>query len=176
MHIVSFTDWLELLGLSDASAGLLAGEATLPETRDRVNDAKTERPSVSQDFVSVLDQLEPFYDAVSEAIAEQTEFIERFNAAVSQFGENFPAPGDRLLNDNDLQQMAEIRRQLLDRISETSLQLQDVADEIQALLDELDGLQSGMDEGDPFAGEDMATAIDDLNALRDQMEDAGCLG
>ena len=175
MHTVSFSDWLELLGLTDAIDALLAGIATLPDTIETVSDAKTHWPSVSQDFASVLDQLGTLFDDVADAIAEQTDSIESFNAAVGEFGESFAPPGDRLLTLDDLQQMSDIRASILERLAEAQSEMERALDDAEDLLEELDGLQGGMDEDDPFLAEDIERATDELNDLQDQLKDSGCL-
>jgi hypothetical protein len=172
---VTFTDWLELLGLQSTIDELLAGQSSLTDARGRVEVARTSWPSVSQDFVPILDQLEPFFQDVADTIDEQHNLLADFNSAVSGFGPTFPIPDDRLLTQEDLEEIVEIRDGLFDMVLEQRSQVESLIDEIERLQDELQDLMGGMDEGDPFLADDLAEVMDRLDGLQDALEGEGCV-
>ncbi len=176
MPTVRMEDWLELLGLTGSVQQLLAGQRTLSDAREDVESAKTTWPGVSQDFVSVLDQLNPFFDDVADVISEQHDLIDEFNNAVGEFGETFPAPQDRLLNEEDLGDIADIRDALLDFLAELHSQIESIVDEIEDLLNELESQRGGLEEGDPFLADEIAETLEELEELQEALEGEGCLG
>jgi DNA repair exonuclease SbcCD ATPase subunit len=130
---------------------------------------------VSQDYIAVLEQLEPFFDEVGAAIDEQAELVDRFNGIMGDFGFGITPPVDRLLTEADIDEMREQRQQLADEFSDLRSAMEALQDEIEALMDELNDLLSGMDEGDPFAGERIQELADELQELFDTIDAEGCL-
>ena len=172
---VTFTDWLELLGLQDTIDELLAGERSLTDARGRVEAARTSWPGVSQDFVPILDQLDPFFQDVADTIDEQHNLLAEFNSALFGFGPTFPIPEDRLLTQSDLEEIAEIRDGLLDMFLEQRSQVEALIDEIDRLQEELQDLTGGFDEGDPFLADDLAEVAERLDGLQDTLAGEGCV-
>lgn len=172
---VTFNDWLELLGINEAITGLMAGTATLTEARDEAVSARAGWPSVSQDYVAVLDQLDPFFTDVAQVIAVQQEIVAQFNRAAVELGHGIDPPVDRLLSQADLDQMRESSELLVARFEEQRHGMQLLEAEIADMVAQLDDALGRMERGAESAEQEIADLADEAGALADQMEAEGCL-
>jgi hypothetical protein len=173
---VTLHDWLEVLELDSPISGLLSGQVTLGDARAVAMGARGQWPSASQDYIAVLDQLDVFFDDVAQVIDEQREFVERFNRAVADFGLWVAVPVDRLLTETDVQAMRDVRGELAEEFDGARRAAELLQEEIDLLVDQLEGVVGGFDDGDPFAGEDVEDLVEELQELFDALEGGGCLG
>jgi hypothetical protein len=173
--VVTFQDWLELLGLDDTVADLLAGRTAIGVARAEAEAARSSWPGLAHDHVSVLDQLGPFFDEVSDVIDAQAEAVAAFNRSIAGFGPTFDHDGERLLTDADIEAMLDIRDSVLAQLAGLRSSAEAIADEIRSLFDEIAGLTSGLDEGDPFAAEEYQELTEELDELFSAIDGEGCL-
>jgi predicted nucleic acid-binding Zn-ribbon protein len=173
--LVTFRDWLELLGIDGPIDDLLAGGTTLTEARSRAGAARDTWPSVSQDYVAVLDELEPFFGEVADVIDEQLELVDRFNAIMVEFGLGITRPVDRLLSAADVEEMRRQHLELAEVLSAIREQMQRLEEQIEVLSEQLNDFLAGIEEGDPFADEEIADLAEELQELYEAMEAQDCL-
>lgn len=171
----TFQDWVELLGVDAAVHGLLAGEQTLSEARREVAAARHGWFSVSHDHLAVLDQLEPFFDRVGEAIDEQRRVVQAFNQAATAFGREVPVPDDRLLTETDVAHLRAAHLALASDFAELRRRAGTLDDEIGSLLGLLESLLGGLGEDDPFAEQEIEDLTFELQELFDEMAAGQCL-
>jgi DNA repair exonuclease SbcCD ATPase subunit len=155
----TFSDWLELLGLDERFANLLAGRERFAAVRAAIADARDTYPGVSQDYVSVLDLASTFVDDVEDLADQQREAVDEFNASVMAQGYSFSYDAGRLLSEDDRDQMHAIAEAIEADLDDLMAEMEDLQNEIEALNSEIEDLQE-------------SSAFDDLEAAESELEDA----
>jgi len=162
----TLSDWLELLGLSEAFAGLFAGSERFTTLHSAIATARETYPGVSQDYISVLDLATRYVDEAQDVAREQAEAVADFNAAVVDAGYYFNYDSGRLLSSADRAEMQWIAEQVEDDLQAILDEIEDIEGEMESLQDDIEALE------DDSAWDDLEAAEDDLEAATEELEDA----
>lgn len=165
----SFMDWMELIGLDGVISDLLAGELTIDDARNLIDDARDTFPNISQDYIALIDRTEAVLADVTRMIEEQEDAVDEFNDAASDFGIDFDHPGDRLLTSSELFELDRLRDDMEDQMQEIADEIEDIGEEIQDLADEMEDLSSEAESGVQDAADELEYAEDELTTAHDEL-------
>lgn len=165
MATATFDDWLEVLGMREVLADLLAGRSTLSAAREAADDARNGYHNTSVDFISVLDRLNTVFDEVTQLIEEQGDALSDFRDEISELGHFFRVPDDRLMDDDDRSEIEIIIEQIRGDAEDLADEAADIGDDLEQIAGEIEDLASDAEDG-------ITDAEDEVDAAEAELEDA----
>lgn len=166
--------WIELLGLKPFMDDLFQGNAYLQDVRDELNSRREAYPSVSQDYIHVLNTIDEVLDEVEAQIDMQEQMVIEFNDAMAEAASEgitlantlfFFYDRGRLLTQNEVGLMSANQQQLEFEVESIQDEMIEIAEEMESLQEEAEDNQREIENLQDDI-KDIQIEIDDL------MEDA----
>lgn len=165
MHGLDIDDWAEIFGFGTALRDLAAGQAYPADLRARIARAHEEYPGVPLDYFRPLAAMEGHLCDIERAVAEQNQALETLNQSLGESGLGFTWEPDRLLTETERADVARYlewvnamiqaeseeqaareseMKELRVELAELRSSVRDVSEQIEAVLREIQELESGV--------------------------------